>query len=270
MNDTYTDNETGKLNTQGMLEDAFISGLKKGPKSKVTQASKTEMPIAEKAPNYNTEDLLVNLYNVRDGLIEAFTEMGINKSSKVMTHNINLLGECIKSIGGQVDGFDPFSHVSGLQAPSLMKNAKRVIENTQEAYSLGNITDLDNKEDGKVVIMAFNGQKDDIAYKAVGTIEAPKCWIGNEAIDYIYTPGEGRMSVKALNEEGKWIDKSANYKISWELSENEIDLNASVKNIKPKEAGNVNKPVEIKEEVKKDALNNIDDEIGDFPIEDKT
>ena len=272
MSDTYVDAETGKFDTQNLLEDAFLNNLKNGVKGGSKTASrptpKIDLDITEKAPDYNTEELLSNLYTTRDELIETFKAMGISANSKALVSGINRVGLCIKSIGGSVENFDPFMHMSGLQAPSLVKNAKRVIENTQEAYSLGNITDLDIKDNGRVIIMAFNGQKDNIAYKATGTIEASKCWVGNEAIDYLYTPSEGRMSVKTFDG-NNWVDKSNDYKISWELMENEIDLNASVKNI-TKEAGSVKKNVEIKEEVAKDTLNNIDGDISDdFEITEK-
>ena len=276
MSNNYVDDETGKFNTQSMLEDTFLNNLKNGVKGSPRKASKsiqpTESLVPEKAPSYNTEEVLTNLYTTRDELIDAFKQIGINANSQAIVNGINRVGSCIRSIGGEVENFDPFMHMSGLQAPSLVKNAKRVIENTQESYSLGNITDLDIKENGKVVIMAFNGQKDNVIYKATGTITASKGWIGNEAIDYIWTPAEGKMSVKTFDG-SNWVDKSNDYHISWELMENEIDLNASVKNITAspkKEAGNVIKNVEIKEEVEKVPLNNIDVEISDdFEITEK-
>jgi hypothetical protein len=66
------------------------------------------------------------------------------------------------------------------------------------------------------------------------------------------------MSVKAFNEEGKWMDRSANYKISWELSDGKIEeVKPEVKEIK--EANNI----EIKEENEIIAPNDIDDDISD-------
>ena len=79
------------------------------------------------------------------------------------------------------------------------------------------------------------------------------------------------MSVKVFNEEGKWVDKSNIYKISWELFEKEADLNVmSVEVERESETKQVNKDSKIKEEIEIEASNdNIDEEIGDFPIEEK-
>jgi adenylosuccinate synthase len=117
-------------------------------------------------------------------------------------------------------------------------------------------------------------------------------WNGNEAIDFIYTPGQGKMSVKVF-EKGKWIDKSetGNYEIKWELEEidtNDIqdfkntqeqsmqDISESVKknNSKEKVITSVNI---IKEVIKEDENKLIeivenpylDKDIGDFPIIDR-
>jgi len=168
-------------------------------------------------------------------------------------------------MGGKIEHFDPFVKLSGLQAPSMKKNANRVIENTKESYSIGNISDTRMTEDGRTIFITFDGVSNKIAYRAVGTILASKTWVGNEAVDYIYTTGEGRMSVKALDDNGEWIDKSNNYKISWELYEGKFKDKEELE-----KEGNTAKETEIKEEVRdKTKKNNDEEDIGDFPIEEK-
>jgi len=237
------------IDTRSEIEESFFKNLAKKPPKNVRVPERDE--IVTVAQNFNTEEVLSDLFETRDSLIDMVTND--SDISSPLVENINKLGACIKRMGGEAEDFDPYLHITGLQSPNMVKNAHRVLENTKEAYTLGKITDTKVDDNGKTIVIAFSGIKDDVAYKAVGTVIAPKVWVGNEAIEYIYTPGEGRLSVKALNEDGKWIDKSANYKISWELSE-----------------GQMNAP-ENKEEVRVEAQNNVEEEISDeFPIEDKT
>ncbi len=246
------------LDTKNMLEDGFLSRLKNiniPHKTQKTAKIQEDVPVEE--PNYNTERVLSDLFDARDILIDSFSKIGITNQSKSMVDGINKIGSCISAMGGEVDKFDPFSSISGLQAPNLKKNAKRVIENTVESYTLGEIKDIDIHDEGKTIVLSFIGKQGSVNYKAVGTLTAFKKWNGNEAIDYIYTPNEGRMSVKEYDD-GKWIDRSNNYKISWELFEQEADFN-----VMPTESNN------IIEDIEKNTQNDTEEEIGDFPIEDK-
>lgn len=254
--------EREPLNTRDMLENAFFANLgKKGTKIPV-EAENTSIPkTANTDSSIDVENILMQLYETRDGLIESVSKMGVTSSSESIVTGINKIGGCIKKMGGQVQKFDLLSHLSGLKSPNLKKNAMRVIENTKEAYNIGKITEASISEDGKTIHITFMGQQDNVDYKAVGTIISPKTWVGNEAIDYLYSPSEGRMSVKAYNEEGKWLDKSGSYEISWELFEKEADLN-----VMPVE---VVKESEKKKEITKDAKKDNSEEDNDFPIEEK-
>jgi len=264
MSDNYVDEE-GKFDTKSLLEDSFLKNLgnvKIPPAQAPTIVDRSiKVPASS---DYNTERMLLELYEVRDGLIATFSEMGLNKTSQTLVDNINRVGKCIKGLGGEVDHFDPLANVSGLQSPKLNKSAQRVIENTKEAYNLGKIEDAKVEEDGKTITIIFTGKQGNISYKSVGTVTASDTWMGNEAIDYIYSPESGRMAVKTPNAQGQWIDRGTDdYKISWELFEtDESNLN--------KEAGKTENTPEIKEEVKNPAPNNIDEEVGDFPIEEKS
>lgn len=283
------------LDTKNMLEDGFfarLGNIKVSPKKvqEMREAMENEEDLPqkeyiEKPVNYNTERILVDLFESRDILIDSFSKIGITSQSQSMVEGINKLGSCIIAMGGEVEKFDPFSHMSGLQAPNLKKSAKRVIENTVESYTLGKIEDIDIEDEGKTIVLSFIGKQGNIDYKAVGTLTALKNWNGNEAIDYVYTPSEGRMSVKEYDN-GKWIDKSSSYKISWELFEKEenfdmpIEVNNEIEEteeINEVEEELIEKPIrkeckKIKEEIINNTLNNIDEEdeeIGDFPIEEK-
>lgn len=260
----------GKLDTQSMLEEGFFAEFEKVGSD--LQVTKSTMDIPEsnkialahsktKKVNANSETLLLKAYDVRDNLISSFVDIKLGSTLATNVKNaINQVGTMIIELGGDVNTFDPLAHVSGLGAPSLDKYASRVIENTMDSYSLGKIADA--KVDGKSIIITFTGQSplDDTTYKAIGTITTKGTWMGNEAIDYVYTPGEGKMSVKIANQEGVWIDKSNDYTVSWELFEET-----------PEEDGKkIEKSAETKEEETNSAQNKLDDDINeDFPIEEK-
>jgi len=269
MNEDYRE-EREPLNTRNMLEEGFFANLSNKSKAKIDSKQPIEETILEKTSNINTEKLLVELYEIRDEMIESTNEIGLgSKIASTLTKNINRIGAFIESYGGKVDNFNPLDSVSGLDAPDMTSNAERVVSNTERSYRLGKIGETKISKNGKEIIIAFVGNNGDVGYKALGTIGAKGVWMGSEAIDYVYTPGEGKMSVRALNNEGKWIDKSSDFNISWELWENtgkDEECDDGKEGIKTAEKEE--NSVEIKEEVKSQTQNNdIDEEIGDFPIE---
>ena len=186
------------------------------------------------APSINSEKLLIELDDLREGLIRAFETCSLNtKTSNILNEQIIRTGKCINLLGGEVVNFEPFNHVSGLTMPNFIKNAHKVVETTIQCYSLGEIEESHISSDGKQVMITFSGKNNIGEYKARGTITAEE-WTGNEAIDYIYTPGSGHMSVKAY-ENGRWISKDANknYHVIWELEE--CDATPSKEELKIKE-----------------------------------
>lgn len=260
MNTDKTENRE-ILDTRSMIENSFFDNLRLKPNSKPIPRE-----IKETSSNLvinDTESLLLDLFEVRDGLVEIFKRNGVaEKGGDLIVGQIDKVGSCIRKLGGAVDKFDPFSAISGLRDPDLKLNAQRVIENTKQAYTLGKISGDKVSSDGKTINISFSGINGKTSYKAVGTIVANKYWNGNEGIDYIYSEGSGKISVKAINDNGKWIDKSSDYNISWELFEQ--DKNVEV----IKEASE--KSNEIKKEAEKPTENNnIDEEIGDFNIGEK-
>jgi hypothetical protein len=267
VNEDYTE-EREVLNTQSMLESGFLSELKKtklGKKIDVPAAAEAQEDAPQVvATNANRERLLTDLYDVRDSLLTSFASVNHNSPmAHVLTENINKLGSCIEELGGPVDPFDPLDHLSGLESPDLEKNADRVIATTRECYKIGSIEDACIKDSGRTIVITFSGKDEgnDASYKAMGTITASRTWIGNEAIDYIYTPSEGKMSVKALNENGQWEDHSDHYRISWELEE-EIGGGNSEESV---EKNTVNKEEVTEASQNKEASKNTDGD-DDFPI----
>lgn len=254
MNTDHTESRE-VLNTRAMVEEGFFNNLKGKTLSKSVPKEIKESTVIN-----DTEAILLDLFEVRDGLVEMFKKAGlVGYEDNSIVVQIDRVGSCIRKLGGAVEKFDPFSALSGLRDPDLKLNAQRVIENTKHAYTLGEISDEKVSMDGKTIHMSFSGVKGNTSYRAVGTLVANKSWTGNEGVDFIYSPGSGKISVKAVSDAGKWIDKSSEYNISWELYEQD---NAVVKGAKTE------KIAETKKEVENSPANNIEDkEIGDFPIE---
>ena len=187
-------------------------------------ASGDQLRTSQNLPDgYSTEKVLISLYEIRDCLIDTFQSSGVNSSiSKKVVSSIEKVDVLIKTSGGEVDRFDPLNHCSGLQAPNSNKSAEKVIETTIQCYALGKVEEAKIADNGKTINIAFSGTHDSIAWKAIGTVKADE-WTGNEAIDYVYTPREGHMSVKAYDN-GRWADRnsSGKYKIHWDLEEKDI------------------------------------------------
>ncbi|TRZ83333.1 hypothetical protein D4R86_00785 [bacterium] len=252
---------TGK--TQNMIEESFFKNLKLKDKAMASKIG--EAPIYETVTGLpsttDTEKLLLDLFEVRDGLIQSFESVGLNTTTASnLSVQINKLGSCIRHIGGEVVDFAPLEHISGLQMPDLIKSAQRVVDTTKQCYTLGKITKADVEEDGKIISINFEGKDGDIAYVARGTITANSSWKGNEAIDYIYTRGEGRMSVKAF-ENNRWVNRHNDYNVYWELDE--VDTTV------PKEKVENKKEISVQAQNKVDSRKEIDEQDIDnsFPIE---
>jgi len=254
----------GKLDTQGLLEENFFNEFsKEGGNTHITKkAINTNSSTGMVQPNPivgNTEELLINAYEVRDELIDSFKQIKVGTALfKSMQTSIKKVGEIINGLGGEIEEFDPLSHMSGLNSPDTNKYASRVIENTVESYTLGSVKDAHLEESS--IVVTFEGSLGTTQYTAIGTITPNSRWKGTEAIDYIYTPGEGKMSVKTADENGRWVDSSDGYNISWELLEGE-----------PEDVQkNIEKIAQTKEEGINLNQNKLSNDIGDdFPIEEK-
>lgn len=190
------------------------------PQLKRISSNQLESPIAT---NASMEKVLITLYETREGLVEAFETCSINtKTAALLSNQINRLSSCIRYMGGDIDEFEPLNHVSGLSTPNFYKNAQKVIETTIQCYSLGDVENAQVLDNGNRITIVFTGTSGNVSYKVVGNVTSDE-WTGNEAIDYVYTPTSGQMSVKSF-ENGRWINRnsSGKYKIVWELEETDI------------------------------------------------
>jgi len=236
----------------------------------------------------SVENVLMELYSIHESLIDTFESLDFNSSlANTTIENINRLGNTIKTIGGVVEEFDPIDHVSGLANPDIFENIDKVIETTKRCYKAGSILEINLLEEGNDfgILVVFEGYDKgaQIQYKVEGEVFSEN-WEGNEALDYIYTPNGGKLSVKKY-ERGRWIDKSLedSYQISWDLEEtlggqpkNSFFNNeeSSEKEEKEKEEEEEEKEKVLEDEISNKIINNKgneDDDLeqdinDDFPI----
>jgi len=267
--------EEDPIGTKSQLENGFWSILggeipvKEPPKtSKVSQKQNSTIEenkelIANKEKSRTLEETSIGeLYD----LYEDTAALCVKRDADEEILNIiRKIEKILVNIGEQITPFDPLSHLSGLDKPDLTIGAKAVVANTKNFYKIGSV-DCQIEENGTKITVAFKGCKNGTNYIANGLIEA-SFWTGNEAIDYIYSAGSGRMSVKAF-ENNKWQDKSDNFNISWELNEsNKSEESEEIKE-EPKEkietlAENTNKSIEI-EDILKDQEEGQEESQEDF------
>ena len=259
------------------VENEIVASGEELDYAPLTSFSSNGRRMEKKSSKPEKDEVLINvLTKMRASLIDVFERSGLN--SGIESSLVNLIdstNSCLSYLGEQTEKFEPLRHLSGLQAPNTFKNASKVLETTLNCYKIGAIEDSKISDDGRLIEIIFAGTHKNIEYKAFGEVAA-NSWEGSEAIDYIYTPGSGKMSVKAF-EGGKWVDKSDHYDIKWALEEKDLSKESEVEEdleeVIPKELlqnENINeKNVEEKEELQVASSNNDfdDEEIGDFPID---
>lgn len=240
------------------LHNLVITNPKQS-KQASTQSDIVASPINNNNRNISSEKILKFLFAHYDDLVDVFAKSGIDSNiSNDLIEIIHGLETCIKYMGGEINTFEPFNHISGLDVPDFYKNANRVIETTKQCYKMGSILDTSVEDDGRKINIVFAGKyKSVVDYVVYGSISTP-LWNGNEAIDYIYSADGGKMSVKVF-EEGKWIDKSltGKYSINWDVEQK--DLEKDLENIKDEKE--VDTPIQNNTEENKENLENKENNI---------
>jgi hypothetical protein len=172
------------------------------------------------------EALLISLYEVHDDLVSFFEKSSDTDRNRLnyLADTINKVSGCIEDLGGEkMQKFSAIDHVSGLSAPVLDNMAEKVINTTKNLYKGAKIEKIFEK-DGAIIIV-LSGEDNGVLYRTAGKIVPNHGWNGSEAIDYVYSKGSGKMSVKAY-EANKWVDKSNSYEITWNAP-HEVDTRSA-------------------------------------------
>lgn len=201
------------------------------PFSSITTTETTRKTASKVPPsrNFPVEPIMMALFQIHDDLISIFQKSGINSIiSDDVVNQIRSVEKILQVMGAKVERFTPLDHVTGLTMPNMVKNAHKVIETTKQCYSLGSIDDATVTDDGKTINIVFAGKSGDIMYKASGSISSIN-WMGNEAVDYVYTSNGGKMSIKCF-EGGKWIEKGikGRYEVVWDLEERDLTKSTAI------------------------------------------
>ena len=173
------------------------------------------------------ESVLLHNYDVYDLLIEVFRNVDINSDTATkLTQAIRKIEASIRLMGGKELNFQPEDVVSGLSLPDQSVAMSKVVATTSAYYKMGSVRDSEiiNKNTIRMTF-ALNERSNNIVCQGDVT-PSTGVWIGNEAIDYVYTPEGGRMTVKLLSQ-GGWVNVSSDYKINWELLPQEAPVASS-------------------------------------------
>lgn len=207
----------GGINSNVVTGEAIQSFSANNNNNKKSVTAKKNTPAPN---NVSSEKLLKHLYSIYDNLILTFEKTGMEFSChEQIISSINHTVHSLRHLGVEMESFDPYNHVSGLDVPDFCKNVNKVIEQTVQCYKKGKIFETSVSEDYKTINITFSGETSDRIYVACGRITCDN-WKGVEAIDYIYGDDGGKMSVKVF-ENGKWVDYTSkgNYDIVYELEE---------------------------------------------------
>ena len=216
------------LNTGDMLAQR----LKQGMGDRVIVAGETEQGedrVAERfatsenvfAPNHVLQEhVVIAMNNLKNDMVALFQETSANNGLSVRIEAmIRRLEDIQQSIGVEVDPFDPLRNMSGLQAGEPLENADKVIANTlkhYKAYGISAITSSMGKFGPSIQLSIF-GENDGVGFEVDGFVAAREDFNGNEAVDYVWSPEGGLMTVKARHH-GTWNDASTDFVIDCKVT----------------------------------------------------
>ena len=234
---TPEDSETDfQLPTEQWLVEGFEKGLEKIKPGFIASAQAESHDANEAQPGSDSvrqertsdyENAIIELASLRDWLIGLFVKEPIEKSTQETIETvIHKVEDIIKSLGGEVEIFDPIDLMSGLEAiqtPALEKeslmlsNANVAVENTKRHYKMHKIASIGSKiiRGSPAIVFKIEGIEAQKPFSVVGAVVAKTNFAGNEAIDYVRHNGKGALGVKALSENG-WVDVSGAFHLAAE------------------------------------------------------
>ena len=196
-----------------------------------TEEQTADAPVAAPVPvSADMERLAGHLDAAKTNMIELFDRIKDDQGMSVLVHKaIKSVEEAQLDCGQEVVQFEPLRRMSGLAIPTdLLANANKVVTTTLKSYGLYPITEAMScdVEGLPHVVFTIVGQKGEMGFtvRAAITRRGGGDFIGNEAIDYVYAPGGGLLTVKALDK-GRWVDVTDNYHVRAKHQEEPIPKN---------------------------------------------
>jgi hypothetical protein len=202
-----------------------------GPMTRTAGNNGGSQRVGSAMPVSKAEQAVVSLMEIREDMLRQYASVSREPMMAVTAAmNIQKLEAQIISMGGEIERFDPEKYQSGLkpveQAVDPMEVAKKVVENTKQAYNLREIKKIwaGTSKNGKagVCICIANAP----GFIVQGTVIPKNGFTGNEVIDYVpSSTGKGSMLVKSASN-GYWNDVSKNFDIVWQVTPEEAPKEA--------------------------------------------
>ena len=206
----------GVIKAGGSIE--HVKTIQRSSETDIADHSDEQASLYEKA--------IMEVYSLRDWMIEEFQRnVKFQSTSSVLEKAILKSESIIRTLGGDVEAFNPLNYMSGLDeigesdvnSNTILANARAVIENTKKHYVKYKLSSIEAKMiKGKPgIVFSIEGDDNNSPFKVVGAVVSKKNFFGNEAIDYVRHNGNGALGIKALSG-GKWKDVGQDFHIAVE------------------------------------------------------
>lgn len=228
-NDAY---HNSFLDTGSILANALknkIGGKLPLPKESQDQEEvvKGESSVIDSVGKEFTAKAVELLDSLRDDLIYYFQEVSSDKvASSRIESMIRKSEEIGYALGVEMTPFDPLRNMSGLKSGDVLENAEKVITNTVSHYKLFSVTSAKafNTNKGPAIEINIIGEQGDCGFEINGKVVSNNDFNGNEAIDYVYSPDGGLMTVKARHQ-GAWVDVSEDFIVDCQIKRYKLSEN---------------------------------------------
>ena len=206
------------------LKTTFASGMPRRTAEEGQDASSDPVAVTFERPQQENliapnsvlqEHVVSSIENLKGDLIAMFQEMCSNAVlASRMEGMIRRIEDIQQSMGIEFNLFDPLSNMSGLKSGEALENADKVISNTLKHYRLYGVSSITSTvgQFGPTILLSLFGEDKDVGFEVDAFIAAKSDFNGNEAIDYVWSPDGGRMTVKARTN-GAWRDMSQDFVI---------------------------------------------------------
>lgn len=210
------------LNTGDILASALRKNLgnkniivASSKESATEEGSKKELSVMESVGKEFTNRAVEILKDVREDLVALFQEFSTEHAlPKRIEGMIRKMEEMGYALGVELEPFDPLKNMSGLKSGEALENAEKVVTNTLDHYKLFSVSSIKTymTNGGPTIELHIFGEQNGMGFEASGSITARSDFNGNEAIDYVYSPEGGLMTVKARSQ-GMWEDVSDSFSV---------------------------------------------------------
>jgi len=198
------------------LSDKNIAVASKKEVIEEDEPKSKDLSVIEKVGKEFTNRAVEILKDVREDLIALFQEFSTEDLLPQRIENmIRKTEEIGYALGIELEPFDPLKNMSGLKSGEALENAEKVVANTLNHYKLFSISSIKTYmgNGGPTIELHVFGEQNGMGFEVSGSVAAHTDFNGNEAIDYVYSPEGGLMTIKARSQ-GMWEDVSDSFAVA--------------------------------------------------------